>query len=48
MSYLVLNDYKKQIQSDNLNQVISSDTTILSAAALTAQAEAISYLIQNY
>jgi hypothetical protein len=48
MSYLVLSDYKKQIQAENLSQVIGSDTTILEAAQLAAQAEAISYLIQKY
>lgn len=48
MSYLIPSDYKKQIQTDNLNQVIGSDTTILSAAERTAVEEASSYLVQKY
>lgn len=48
MSYLIPNDYKKQIQDVNLQQVITSDLTILSAAQLAAQAEAVSYLRQKY
>ena len=48
MSYLIQNDYKKLIQSDNLNQIIGSDLTILSALQLTAQSEAVSYLTQKY
>lgn len=48
MAYLIYNDYKKQIQSENLQQIISQDTTILSAAERAAQAEAISYLRQKY
>jgi hypothetical protein len=48
MSYLVLNDYKRIIQQGNLDQVITSDQDVLSAAAATAQSEAISYLVQKY
>lgn len=48
MSYLVLNDYKRIIQQGNLDQVITSDQEVLTAAALTAQSEAISYLVQKY
>ena len=48
MSYLIPNDYKKQIQDSNLQQIISSDSTILTAAQNAAQAEALSYLRQKY
>ena len=48
MSYLIAKDFNKQIQSDNLNQVIGGDTTILYAAELTAFEEAKSYLVQKY
>jgi phage gp36-like protein len=48
MSFLIPTDYRKSIQSDNLNQVIGNDTTILSAAELTAIEEITSYLIQKY
>lgn len=46
--YLIKNDYRKQIQDVNLNQIISSDDTILSSAQLTAQSECLSYLRQKY
>lgn len=46
--YLIPQDYKKQIQTDNLNQVIAGDTSILQAAELTAIEEASSYLKQKY
>jgi phage gp36-like protein len=48
MSYLIAEDYKKQIQTDSLNQIIGSDTSVLSAAELAAQEEVTSYLIQKY
>lgn len=48
MSYLILQDFKKQIQVDNLNQVIGNDTNVLNTAALTAIEEAASYLKQKY
>jgi hypothetical protein len=48
MSYLVLNDYNRVIQAGNLSQVTTSDNAVLTAAADTAQAEAISYLVQKY
>lgn len=48
MPYLIQNDYKKLIQSDNLTQIIGSDLTILFSTQATAQAEAVSYLTQKY
>ncbi len=48
MSYLIYSDYKRQIQSDNLQQIISSDLTVLSAAERAAMAEVESYLRQKY
>lgn len=48
MSYLTPYDFRKQIQTDNLNQVIGSDQSILDAAMAAAQAECISYLVQKY
>lgn len=48
MPFLISKDFSKQIQSDNLNQVIGGDTTISSAAQLTAIEEATSFLIQKY
>lgn len=46
--YLTLNDYKKQIQNVNLQQIISEDSNVLNAAQLAAEAECISYLAQRY
>ena len=46
--YLIKNDYRKQIQDVNLNQIISSDDTLLETAQLTAQSECLSYLRQRY
>lgn len=48
MPFLIVKDFAKQIQSDNLNQVIGNDTTINTAAQLTAIEEATSYLTQKY
>ena len=48
MSYLIASDYNKQIQADNLSQVISGDVSILTAAELAAQEEITSYLTQKY
>lgn len=48
MSYLLPYDFRRQIQTDNLNQVIGSDQSILDAAMRAAQAECISYLVQKY
>lgn len=48
MAYLIRSDYAKSIQSDNLNQVINSDDTILQAAERMAVAESKSYLVQKY
>ena len=42
------NDYLRQIQSDNLSQVIEADNTILLDVEQSAQAEIISYLAQRY
>lgn len=46
--YLIKSDYRKSIQDVNLNQIISSNDSILAAAELTAQEEAMSYLRQKY
>lgn len=48
MNYLTNADFKKQIQVENLNQVISSDPSILDSAVSTAIEEASSYLVQKY
>jgi phage gp36-like protein len=48
MSYLIQSDFKKSIQTDNLNQVIGSDTAVLQNTILTAVEEAKSYLVQKY
>lgn len=48
MAYLVSRDYNKQIQADNLSQIISADLSVKSSAELVAQSEMISYLIQKY
>lgn len=48
MSYLIAADYRKQIQDQNLQAVITSTPSIQSAAELAAQAECISYLVQKY
>ena len=48
MSYLIFADFKKTIQSDNLMQIIGSDLSILNGIALTAQAQAVSYLTQQF
>jgi phage gp36-like protein len=48
MSYIVQADFKKQIQLENLNQVIGSDQSILDSSILAAQSECTSYLIQKY
>lgn len=46
--YLIFSDFRAQIQSDNLKQVIGSDLSILDKAELTAIEEATSYLTQKY
>jgi len=46
--YLRSYDYYKQIQSDNLNAIISNDTSIRLQTEMSAQAECISYLNQKY
>jgi phage gp36-like protein len=48
MSYLIASDYNKQIQTDNLMQVIGSDASVLASAELAAQEEITSYLTQKY
>ncbi len=48
MGYLRTRDYSKQIQSDNLTQIISADAGVLTLAELAAQEECISYLVQKY
>lgn len=48
MNYLTQNDFKKQIQVENLNQVISSDPSILDSAVSAALEEVSSYLVQKY
>jgi hypothetical protein len=48
MSYLILSDYKKQIQTLNLSQITGGDDTILNQWAQTAQEKCISYLVQKY
>jgi hypothetical protein len=48
MSYLILTDYQKQIQTDNLNQVTTSLASVRTAAELAAQAECTSYIVQRY
>ena len=48
MAYLILSDFKKIIQSENLNQVIGNDMNVLTSGMQTAAAECISYLVQKY
>ena len=48
MGYLIFSDYKKQIQTDNLNQIIGNDLTVLRSAELQAVEEAKAYLVQKY
>lgn len=48
MSYLILHDYKKLIQSDNLSQIIGADYSLVTQMQLAAQAEVVSYLRQKY
>jgi len=48
MSYLVYNDYKRIIQSDNLQQIISTDDSVRTDSEAAAQEEIISYLIQKF
>lgn len=46
--YLIQTDFKKLIQTDNLNQIIGSDSTLLTSASISAVTELISYLVQKY
>lgn len=48
MGYLFIKDYKKLIQTDNLNQIIGSDTSLLTDVENVAQAEITSYLDNKY
>lgn len=48
MPYLIAKDLNKQIQSENLSQIIGNDSSILSASELTAIEEARSYLVQRF
>ena len=48
MSYLIVNDFKKAIQSDNLQSVINKDQSILDSAMLDAETVAKENLVQKY
>lgn len=48
MAYLIFSDFKKQIQQDNLLQVIGNDLAVLNTAELQAIEEAYGYLVQKY
>ena len=48
MAYLILSDFKKLIQSDNLAAIIGSDYNILDQINLASQSEVVSYLTQKY
>ena len=48
MPYLIPSDYKKHIQPENLAQVTSNDPLVLTAAELSAVAEAKSCLTQKF
>lgn len=48
MGYLFIKDYKKLIQSDNLNQIIGNDSSLLTDVERVAQAELTSYLVTKY
>jgi len=48
MSYLILSDFKKLIQTDNLTAIIGNDYSILEQVKQAAQTEVTSYLIQKY
>lgn len=48
MSYLIPADYNKNIQAENLQQVISNDETIRSSSERASEAEVKSFLKQKY
>lgn len=48
MAYLIFSDFKKQIQQDNLLQIIGNDLSVLATAELQAIEEAYGYLVQKY
>lgn len=47
-SYLFIGDYNKQIQEENLNQIIGNKESVLESIQLAAVAECVSYLKQKY
>ena len=48
MAYLILNDYKKLIQADNLSQIVGNDFSLLNQVESAALSEVTSYLVQKY
>lgn len=48
MSYLILSDFKKLIQTDNLAAIVGSDYTLVTQAINAALTEVKSYLVQKY
>lgn len=48
MSYLIVPDFKKLIQTDNLTAIIGGDNSILEQVKQAAQIEITSYLTQKY
>ena len=48
MGYLIIQDYKRQIQTDNLLQVVGNDLAVLQTAELQSIEEAYGYLSQTY
>ena len=48
MAYLILNDYKKLIQTDQLSQIIGADYSLVNQIQIASQTEVESYLVQKY
>jgi len=48
MAYLILSDFKRAVQADNLQQVINKDASILNDAILDSQAFAKEQLVQKF
>lgn len=48
MAYLILSDFKKLIQTDNLLAIIGNNYTVLDQVKSSAQTEVVSYLTQKY
>jgi hypothetical protein len=48
MSYLIFQDFKPYIQTDNLNQIIGNDLNVLTSIQIAAQQEALTYLKQKF